>query len=335
MPSPGRTRRRRWSALLATALLALVLVGCGDDDAGASDRPESTSSAAAGDTTTSTAADDGEDDAPDQRIVALGEERLLADLLAVGIRPVASSANVVVDGGFVGLDGLDTTGIEAMVSHEPNLELLASLRPDVIVANEFAVDNLGRSVLEGMAELVVIPNGDGDEQLLAAADAFDRRAEAEALLDDLDAALADGRDALAGLSDDDRVVSVSTIYAGDYVAAWVGPPVDIPATLIELGFTLRPDADELSGPGGATGGRVYLSPEQIGVLDAPRMVAMQSVYVEGEDEAIAAMAADPLWSGLPAVAAGRVVTVERLGYPGIVGRIRLVDDLVELLGGAS
>ena len=47
---------------------------------------------------------------------------------------------------------------------------------------------------------------------------------------------------------------------------------------------------------------------------------------------LAEMEEDPLWQQLPAVESGNVHTVDRLGYPGIAGRIRLVGDLVEILG---
>lgn len=97
---------------------------------------------------------------------------------------------------------------------------------------------------------------------------------------------------------------------------------------------LSPDADAVAGvPGGPTDGRAYISDEQIGLLDAPTLILMQTEYVEGEDEAIAAMEANPLWAELPAVQSGEVITVDRLGYPGISGRIRLVDVLVDALGG--
>jgi iron complex transport system substrate-binding protein len=269
-----------------------------------------------------------------ERVLALGEERLLADLLALGIRPVASSANVVVDGGFVGFDAAEVEGIEPLLSTDPNIEHLAVLQPEVVVASEFVVDNLGRDVLDGLGTVVEVPEDDAEAQILLLGDAFDRREEAEALVAELDEAITAGRDAVATLPDESRTVSVATVYPGPTVAAWVDGPVDVPATLLALGFTLRPGADDVSGvEGGATEGRAYLSEEQIGLFDAGTMVTMQSEHVEGEDAALDAMAEDPLWVDLPAVRSGRVFTVDRLGYPGIAGQIRLVDDLVELLGG--
>jgi iron complex transport system substrate-binding protein len=275
----GRSRLRLFVALATVVVVAAAtLAGCSIVSYGGA-------SAAGGDPS-------GTADAPaaGERVVALGEERVLADLLALGVRPVASTANVVVDGGFVGLDGFDTDGIEPLPSNDPNIERLAALHPDVIVANQFVVDYLGRNVLEPMGRLIVVPDGDATAQVQALGDAFDRRAEADALVDQLEQAIADWRADLADLPAESLTVSVATIYPGSTVAAWVAGPVDVPATLLDLGFTLRPDAAAVAGAqGGATEGRAYLSEEQIGLLDARTLVAMQSEHVEGESEALDAM----------------------------------------------
>ena len=198
--------------------------------------------------------------------------------------------------GFAGLDEFDTEGIEALPSNEPNLERLAGYRADVVVSNTFVADYLGREVLEGLGgELVVVPD-DHAERILALGDTFDRRSEAEAALADLDEAIAAGA---ATLNAGGRAVSVATVYPGSTVAAWVDGPIDVPATLLAMGFTLRPGATDVEGE---EGGRLYLSNEQLDVLDADTLVALQSDLVAGEPEALEAMADDPLWSGLPAVA---------------------------------
>ena len=322
-------------ALVATA--ALVACGGGDDDEPAAGTT-TTTSAAAPDTTGTTEAGgtDGStattaaEPATDLRVLSLGEEYVLADLLALGIRPVHASANIVVDGGFHGLDEFDTEGIEASVSFQPNVEALAALDADVVVTTGFFAGEFG-DVLNGLAdEVVVLPDGDAQGQLLAIGDAFDRRAEAEALIAELDAAIADGQAVVAELPEERRRVSVATIYSGPSVAAWVAGPIDVPDTLLDLGFTIDPDSEDVEGED-SEDGRVFLSPEQIGILDSPTILTLQTDFVDGEAEAIAAMDQDPLWTTLPAVTAGRLLTVDRLGYPGIAGRIRLVADLLELL----
>lgn len=316
---------------MATIAVAMLTVGCGGDaNDSANDIGDSSNGAT---TTTAPGATDDSGASDVGAVLALGEERVLADLLALGVRPVASSANVIVDGGFVGLDEFDTEGIEPLLSTEPNLERLASFRADIVVVNEFVQDRLGREVLDGLGEVVVVPD-DPEGVLTTLGEAFDREAEAEALLADLERATADGVEALADLPEADRTVSVVTVYSGSTVAAWVDGPVDVPATLLALGFTLDPGPDDVGGAtGGATEGRAYLSEEQIDLFDAPTIIAMQTSFVEGEDAALVDIGRNPLWTGLPAVEADRVLTVDRLGYPGIAGRIRLVGDLVELLGG--
>jgi iron complex transport system substrate-binding protein len=310
--------RREFLAMVGAAGL---LVACGADggDRAASSEDEGPDAAGTGDGGPATAADT-------PTVLALGEEYLLADLLTLGIRPIASTANVVLDEGFAGLGEFDTEGIEALPSNEPNLERLAGYRADVVVSNTFVADYLGREVLEGLGgELVVVPD-DHAERILALGDTFDRRSKSEAALADLDEAIAAGA---ATLNAGGRAVSVATVYPGSTVAAWVDGPIDVPATLLAMGFTLRPGATDVEGD---EGGRLYLSNEQLDVLDADTLVALQSDLVAGEPEALEAMADDPLWSGLPAVAGGKVVTIDRLGYPGIAGRRRLVDDLVARLG---
>ncbi len=61
------------------------------------------------------------------------------------------------------------------------------------------------------------------------------------------------------------------------------------------------------------------------------MILLQSTAVEGEPEAIAAMSDDPIWNQLPAIQSGRVVTLDRLGYPGFRGQRALLSDLVAAL----
>ena len=71
--------------------------------------------------------------------------------------------------------------------------------------------------------------------------------------------------------------------------------------------------------------------EQLGLLDSELLVLMQSETVDGEAEALAEIEADPIWQTLPAVQSGNVVVIDRLGYPGAAGQIRLLEELSSLL----
>lgn len=297
----------------ATAASALLLAACssGDTDAGTSsvDGSASTSSAGEGDR---------------GRVVALGEEFLLADLLALGIEPVASTATLSEEG-FLGIDPDLVEGIEALPSTDPNLEQLAALRPDTIVTSQFVVDEIGSDRLGALAEVVVIPDGlAADEQLAELGAALGLEDEAGALIDELDAAVAEAASAVP----DDCEVAVVTVYPGPSPAAWVDGSSPVPAVVESLGCTLVPaDAGDPDG-----NGRPFLSLEQIGLLNAPTIIALQSSSVAGEDEAFAEIEQSTLWEQLPAVEAGAVTRIDRLGFPGAAGQLRLLEELTAALG---
>lgn len=267
---------------------------------------------------------DGSAELERRQIVALGEESVLADLLALGIEPIASSATVDTVG-FQGIPDYDTSDIEVLPVTTLSAEYVASLRPEMIIAYQFLVDVVGLDVLEGMAETVVLPTGvTSDQQITIIGEAVDRADRAVELVDELDRELTAGADEVA----DDCTVSVAAIYPGPSVAAFVDGPWAIPDTVLSLGCALDPDTDDAEPDGN---GRAYLSLEQITILDAPQMILMQSESVEGEQQSIDEITSDPIWQQLPAVQADAVDVLDRLGYPGIEGRIRLVGDLTAIL----
>src|SRR5262245_41231668 len=105
------TTRRQFLVMLgATGALAACGGGGGGDGSGGD------GAAAAED-----AGEGAETSAATPTVLALGEEYLLADLLALGITPVASTTNVQTTDRFAGLDEFDTSGIEPLPVTEPNL----------------------------------------------------------------------------------------------------------------------------------------------------------------------------------------------------------------------
>jgi iron complex transport system substrate-binding protein len=255
-----------------------------------------------------------------ERIVALSEEFLLADLLALGVQPIASTSNA--DDGFVGLDPALTDDIEVIPTGEFNLELLALLRPDLIVAYPDYLDLVDRSALAAIAPVVEIGDGDGDwrERLRSTAEAFGIADIADDVVASTEATLAEVRTDLDG-----RVVSVASITPGPLVRAFTDERSTLTEVMVELGLVLRPSADEVAGTD--DNGRAELSLEQLGLLDGDAIVLLQATFVEGVDDAVAQVAASPLWSSLPAVQAGRVVTIDQLAYPGAAGVGRFAMEL--------
>lgn len=259
------------------------------------------------------------------RVVAIGEEFLLADLLTLGIVPVASSATVP-DAGFGGIDPAATEGIEVLPMVGLSIEQVAALQPDTVVTLEFVVDQIGADIAEGLGNLVVVPDGlSTEEQISILGELLDREARATEALGELEQA----RAAAAAAVGDDCVVSLASIFPGPSVAAWVEPIGPLPRGVVDAGCALDPGSGEADAD---TNGRAFLSLEELGLLDAPTIVLLQSSSVEGEDDAVADIAANPLWQTLPAVGADRVVVLDRLGYPGVQGQIRFLADLTAALG---
>jgi len=258
-------------------------------------------------------------------VVAVSEEGVLADLLALGV-PVAASSATVVNEGFQGMDTHDTSGIEIFDYLTLSLEDLATYRADYIVTWEFIVGLVGEEQLSGLgAELVILPDGSiGPDRLRLLGEVFDREPAADVLLDELDAAYDAALDAVPAECE----VSVVAVYAGANVAAFARPIWEIPRALDRLGCALVPGA-EIDTDGN---GRAWLSLEQLDLLAAPKLLMMQTDTVEGERDSIDEVTGNPIWQQLPAVESGGVVELDRLGYPGVTGEIRLLDDLVAALG---
>ena len=304
------TRDRLAGLIAALAVVLALAPACGggdDDDVGAS----------------SASGDDAGADVDDRRVVVLAEEFVLADVLDLGIHPIASTS-AVPEVGFQGLDGYDTSDIEVLPMTTLSLEHLASLRPDVLITLQFWVDEIGEEALQGMGDLVVVPDGlTVPERLTVLGDLLDRPDEAAAAVTELDAATERAREAVP----DDCKVSLAAIYPGPSPAAFVAGPWDLPTSVLSTGCALDPDPS-VAAPD--ENGRVYLSMEQLGMLDAPTLILLQSETVEGEQQALDEITADPLWSELPAVQDDNVITFDRLGYPGASGQIRFLDEFADL-----
>jgi ABC-type Fe3+-hydroxamate transport system substrate-binding protein len=301
---------------------ALVLASCGSstsDDAATVPTSVDTSDVAVSTAAPTSVAVDA--DAPDLgRVVALAEEFVLADLLALGVTPIASTATVDA-AGFQGLDEFDTAGIEVLPQTTLSLEYLASLRPDTIVTLQFWVDQVGADVLDGIADVIVIPDGlSAADQIQALGDLIGRPEHAAAAV----AELAEAERVATEEVPEGCSLSLATIYPGPSVAAFVDGPWPIPTAIQTVGCAIVPGPD-VAAPD--ANGRAWLSPEQLGLLDQPVLLLMQNETVEGEGDALQEIRSSPLWSALPAVQAGDVVVVDRLGYPGATGLTRFYEEL--------
>ncbi len=260
-----------------------------------------------------------------QRVIALGEEGLLADLLDAGITPVASIVNLP-DYLPPLIGAHEVAGVELYSSStNVSIERLAALEPDLIIGTAFFVDRIGYQRLSQMAPTIAVGGSNEVENYAQTLTAFGLEDKAAADLAAFDAALADARGKLpAGAS-----VSVAAIYPGESVAVFTDHPRTVPWLLRQLGVTLHPDGSE-DGLG-ARDGRAFISLERLDLLSGDHLILLQSESVEGEAESVAEISANPLWQQIPAVQAGKVTVLDRLGYPGFRGVNALLEDLVETL----
>jgi len=265
-----------------------------------------------------------------QRIVSIGEDWMLADLLNLGVKPVASTVNIVED--VAGIDAAALEGIQLWTSQSVTLEAIVETNPDLIIGNSYWVETIGYDLLSQIAPVVPIALDGIKEQYVATAAALGLEADAAAQVAAYEQRVAD---AAAALGDDKPAVSVATIYAGASLAAWIdGPAVAVPTVLVEMGVPLHPGPDDAESTG-ATRGRAWLSMEQLPLFDGEILILLQTSSVEGEDESVAQVQADPLWALLPAVQSGNVHVIDRLGAPGFAGLEATLDQMVEILNGGN
>ncbi len=324
--------QRHLRLICALLLLTLVAAACSPIVAPIAQAPvtEAPAAESGGARTVTHALGESEVPLAPQRIIALGEDWMLANLLNLGVKPIASTVNVVDN--ITSIDPAQLEGIDLWTSQDISLERIVALDPDLIIGLQYWVEQTGYDLLSEIAPVVPIAGTGIKGQYQATAELLGLEELAQSQLAAYDQKVAD---AAAALGDDKPTVSVGTIYGGPSLAAWVGgPDAAVPTALVDLGIELHPDAT-IAGQSGATQGRAWLSNEQIPVFDGDILILLQTSIVEGEAEAIAAVEADPLWALLPAVQSGNVIVLDRLGAPGFAGLEATLDQLVEILNGGE
>ena len=254
-----------------------------------------------------------------ERVVILGEEFLLADVLAMGLTPIAATATL--NDRFIGINR-NTDMIQPLPSTEANFELLASLEPDLIITTQNLINVVSLDLLEGITTTKVVASSDWRQQIIELGEILGTNDAAEKILNEYDTLVSETKQSLAS----DLKVSVVTVYPGKTIAVWVDGPSNIPQTLIDLGVELFPNKNSYPN---SRYGRAYLSLEQISDLNSPIILLSQSNEVSGEYESLSEIENDPLWQNLPAVKSENVIIINRLGYPGIEGRMEFIKDFSE------
>jgi iron complex transport system substrate-binding protein len=261
-----------------------------------------------------------------QRVLALGEEELLLNLLDLGVKPVGANVNLLDRVALTTPEELAGIALFASAG-DVTVETLAALEPDLIIGTVFFIEQAGYDMLSAIAPTVALASGDAlqsyqDTALILGKEsaaqqqiaAFEQRLQAEA----------------ARINASQRTLSLVSVYPGPSIGVWVDGPSPVPTLVRTMGITLRPDRAAVE-PLGVRSGRAFISLEQLTLLDSDTLILLQSDTVEGETDAARDIADNLLWRQLPAVQTGRVVTLDRLGYPGVRGQRQLLEDLVTIL----
>ncbi|GII06106.1 ABC transporter substrate-binding protein [Planobispora takensis] len=189
------------TALVAVASIA-VLAACGTTEAAAPEPAASGGTASAAPVTvTDSRGKQITLDRPATKVVALewGEAEMVVSL---GVMPIGV-ADTKGYGTWVTAAKLDPSVKDVGTRQEPSVDSIAALQPDLIVM-ETSRDSALVPQLEKFAPVVVMTGSDGSDNLgrmrkdlKTIATALGKTAEADKLLADLDASLADGKSKLA------------------------------------------------------------------------------------------------------------------------------------------
>jgi iron complex transport system substrate-binding protein len=244
----------------------------------------------------------------DLKVVALGwSDAEMA--LALGVQPVGvySWQGYTADTNGVGPWASDEFGdvtpeIIESTGDGVNVEQIQALDPDLILNVRSGNDEKEYERLSEIAPTVYAPEGTDafatawDVQLESIGAALGKTAEAETLVTDTEAAIADAAAAhpeFAGLT------AVAATKFGDAYGAYLAGDgrFDI---LADLGFEQTPAVLELA----PSGFYAAVSAEQVGDLDADVAVVLPIGFTEAET------LADPLLSTLPVMQGGRAVVLD-------------------------
>lgn len=337
--------RHALAATLAGAL-TLGLAACSSDDASSSSEGNGNPSTASFPVEVTHALGTTTIPEKPERVAAVGWGN--QDVaLALGIVPVGTDTQVWnwTSDAESGLYEWSTDAIKKLggadpvlftTSDGPDFEAISDTKPDVILAALSGLDKEQYKTLSEIAPVVAYPEIPWytlwRQQIVVNAEALGLKPEGEALVADLEKQISDatadaedikGKKAAFLFMDAADLSTVSLYTSGDGRTAF----------LEDLGFELPDVAVEAS-----KGGSFYLD---ISAENVDKLADLDVIVAYGGDELLKALQADPLWSTLPAVKNGAVVTVgQGVAFSAAVSPTALsipwvLDDYVARLNDAA
>jgi iron complex transport system substrate-binding protein len=314
--------RRRFLTGTAAVVLAGATSACGSGSAGSAG-PSGAATTGGFPRTVDHAVGSTRIEAPPARVVAVTDGAELASLLALGITPVGFGRRNDPLTPWISEAGGDDPAIERYdLAGEPNFELMATWRPDVIVGQYGFVLEENIADFTAVAPTVATSFVGWRDNLRQAAAATGTDDRAKDLIAELEAEIAEAADRLAGISVTTRWVFGFPDYLGQ-----LNDRSPIGALLTEMGMpTLAPQEAE-----GEAADQIV--PERLGdaLADADAVVVLDFEDPEGDGDA--ALSEQALYRSAPAVAAGRIVRLgvdeSNAAYFDSVLTVRRNLDLIE------
>jgi ABC-type Fe3+-hydroxamate transport system substrate-binding protein len=315
------------AVLSLVAASALVLTGCGTT--------EDTAETESGASTISVVDARGETielDGPATKVVAL-EWNAAESLVSLGVMP-AGIADVAGYGDYVQAAPLDDTVTDVGMRGEPSVDAIAGLAPDlVVVTNDLAETAIAQ--IEEIAPVLVLRGADAsdsigqmEKNLNDIATLTGSEDEAEKLLADLDATIAEGKAALEEAGLDGTAFALNDAYA--YNGAITIRPFYQGAVLTDVAEQLglvsawEGEGDENYGLGETDVEALTALPADVKYL----VLGSQEGTVYSNE-----LAANPIWTALPFVQSGDVYTLTDGIWPfgGPASIALFVDSVVDSL----
>ncbi|GAA3567992.1 amonabactin ABC transporter substrate-binding protein [Nonomuraea rosea] len=316
-------RARRTAAVLAGAL---VVAACGSAQSGTAAAP---GASAATRTLTDAAGRTVNVPAAPHAVVALSEPTLDA-ALALGIQPVGTTAGRGQNGVATYLAAKAEKAQVVATVAEPDLEKLATLRPDLILLDETVGAKRVLDKLQAIAPTVLTAklNADWRTAFTVTADALGKSSQAQTWLTDFDASVASAKTKLGA----NAGATVSVIRWQNGAPSVVGKGVGhVGSTLSALGLG-RP-ADQ---QGASSGHSEPVSLEKLDTIDGDWMffgtLGDKTVGQQAYEEA----AKVPNFTELGAAKKGHVVVVEGSAWNSAGGPLAaqtVLDDITRALAG--
>lgn len=310
------SRRTTLAALTATAALTLTACGGSSDSSDVAAPDSGSSSDGAFPVTIPNAFGETTIDEQPQRVVVTGYTDV-DTVLALGVTPVAfqefatfPDAAVPALGPWAQEEPAATAeDIQVFpVAAAPSLEEVLALEPDLVIAVGSGLEQEEYDQLSSVVPVLARPEGSApflvgrEEATLAIGQALGLEDEAQALLDDVDTQLADAAEANPQFTGSTVTVVVpDTTGAGGY-GVYVAGDTRV-EFLRSLGFELTDAVSALETDSFFT----TVSAEQADLLDAD-LVVVPALFDLAETRS--QLEADPVFSAVPAVAAGRVLYLD-------------------------